>query len=615
MKAKWVWILAAILLLMTGCDALIKVPVISLDSPADGASKAVLQADMAVLLKWTASDPQGRALVFDVYSGTTAAGMTKKATTAESQYNLTGLSAGTQYYWKIVADNGRKTVDSETRSFTVGGTAAEIKVIDYITGPMTPEATVQVLRDDAEIITGTTDADGCLGLYLPDAVFDILVTKETHAPSKVYNYKPSAIPVMEIASNRATTDYNDIPEISVNLLNSLNEAIPEDATIIEDNVQVHVASSELMDVLYLGLGFVPSSLVRTGREIGCFDATIPISLSGTSGTTVPLHVVAYTVNRTRVDRIVYLPVDYTAPVPAARQAPADLAVVGYTSDYFAEYYGGKGRAIDAILKRLPAKAAKILQQAATEHAIPETNIYATVMWTHAPDDQRAGYNIYRNKGTGPWRKVGFVTGDYFTDKAFDLQPGETYHYKVATLYADGIESEPVESGAVVPLDLFKVKLISPADNDTNVDRVPLFQWKPVAWNNPAAKPAIGGSAIPDEEIYYMYACPWIYDMAVSDQHIFYYSAISTIGPAQVSLRFLLDSNWTRINPAGEYSVQTDPLEKAKTYEWGLDAAFAYYENQAEAVYWYSVTIDYGYGFDFAGKNEADSFNRFTTTAK
>ncbi len=84
------------------------------------------------------------------------------------------------------------------------------------------------------------------------------------------------------------------------------------------------------------------------------------------------------------------------------------------------------------------------------------------------------------------------------------------------------------------------------------------------------------------------------------------------GPSQQSVAFLGGGGtWYHIDPAGDYTVQTDNLEKMKTYEWGLDLATAYYD--FTNVTWISTTIDLGYGYDrWSGSNTADYYNRFTT---
>lgn len=611
MKRRWTCIGAALLLLV-GCNLKVEnAPTVTLSSPTDGTQMAVLQEDKAVTLAWTAEDAEGDPLTFDVYSGTTEAGMTKKATTSETEYSLSDLTQGTKYYWKIVASDGKNSADSETRSFTVGGQSAEIQVIEFTTGAMAAKVSVSVLQDETELISGTTDSNGIVKFYLPDSTFDIKATATGRATSVAYNYMPSKIPVLQMASNKAMTDYDAIPNVEVELRDSSSDiVIPIGTTITKQSVNVHVTSDERIDVLYLGLNFVPSALGRTAAWLmGTTDTTLTISLTGFTGKTVPLHIVAYTGNRTRVDKILYLPINYTSTEVTSKKAPTDLYIVGWTSDADVEYYRLVKSTKSVLSKNVPSSILQTTESLAPEHSINETNMLVQIAWTHAPSTDRAGYNVYRKEGAGDWEKIAFVNTYYCYDKGYGLNPGTTYYYRVNTLYVDGSESEGVESEAVVPLDLFKVKLASPANNATSVSRTPTFTWKPVVSNSVSTTPHIGGEGVPDSMIEYVYYGPWIYDTTVSDQHIFNDNYIASLGPAQESIVFLSGGNWTRIEPDGTYSVQTAQLEKMKTYEWGLDLAFAYYTSGTTT--WISATIDLGYGYD-RWTNEADYYNRFTT---
>jgi hypothetical protein len=263
---------------------------------------------------------------------------------------------------------------------------------------------------------------------------------------------------------------------------------------------------------------------------------------------------------------------------------------------------------------MPKEMMNELENYKPEHNIKDTNMLVQLTWNHAPATHRAGYNVYRSTDGQTWQKIAFTTGNSAIDKSVDLMPGQKYYYTVRTVYRDGTESGNSNIIEVIPLDLFKVKLISPADNERNVSRTPTFVWKPVDWRDWTSRPKIGGNLIPDQDITYAYYGPRIYDTAVSDQHIFYDVLTTTPGPQQVFVTFDPSSgNWKRkriIYPDGSSVPQTEPLEKYKTYEWGLDIAAARYVT-ADGI-WISATIDYNYpGWDM-WINEADYFNRFTT---
>jgi len=615
MRFKWILLTGVFVLLLYGCLGPVNgLPTVSLISPYDGQEVAVLASDKAVTLKSTATDPEGRSLTFDVYMGTSSTNLSKIATVNEPEYTVNNLTPGQTYYWKVIVSDGISSVESPIWSFTVGGNHSLVKVLDFTTGSATVGATVDILQNSNVVISTTTDENGHAEFYLPDGRYDIKITGEGKATSVVQNYDPGILETIETFSRRAMTDYNVVPDVTVELFTPEGTPItdPEATTLTFDSVQVKVTSSELMYVMYIGLDYVPSAVARDISAFNTEEYTATISLSRFDGVTVPMHVVVYTVNDTRVDKIVYLTIDRTPPEVTERIAPTGLWYAGWTSDADVEYYSLPSPIKQILEEKLPKEMIKELKGYKPEHNIPETNIFVQLAWTHAPNTNRAGYNIYRSTDGENWEKVAFTTYNYRFDKGFDLEPGKKYYYTVRTVYVDGTESENSNVVEVIPLDLFKVKLISPADNQTNVSRTPTFRWKPVNWIDQTSEPHIGGEFIGDEEIYFVYqGSPWIYDTTLSEQHIFYDSMILTFGPQEVILPFdpISDSDWVRILPNESQIQQTEPLEKFKTYEWGLDCAVAYYETVDG--YWISSTIDLGYDWD-RWTNEADYYNRFTT---
>ncbi len=370
---------------------------------------------------------------------------------------------------------------------------------------------------------------------------------------------------------------------------------------------------------YVGVNYVPSAVARdAGIVVPANEMTIPpVVLWGFTGKVVPVHVVLYTFNDTRMDYIFYLDVQYEYTQPVTLQQPTGLIYIGWTSDANVQYY--------SLPKPIKSRLEKILgsddlSEFLPEHRVPDTNMFLRLYWDYVtPSPDWAGYNVYRSDDGGEtWQLLGrsitytteLGTPKFqFIDPGHGLEPGKKYIYKVTTLYRDGQESDGT-TVEVVPLDLFKVKLISPADNQTNVSLTPTFKWKPVDWRDKTSTPHLGGSEIQDEDILFIYQySPWIYDMVVSEQHIFNQYGYETYGPEEVELPWDQGS-WVTIRPDGSYD-SIEKLEKFKTYEWGLDTAVAVYEDPDDEGLWFSVTIDYGYGFD-RWTNEADNFNRFTT---
>lgn len=614
MKARWLLVLALVILLYSCFGPINRSPQVSLISPQDGAQVAVLASTKAVTLKCEATDPEGQALTFDVFLGTNPADLSKIATVDVPEYTVGDLTPGQTYYWKVVVSDGKNSIESPVWSFTVGENHSLVKVLDFTTGKASVGVNVEILQDSEVVISTTTDEKGHAEFYLPDGRYDIKITGEGRATSVVENYDPEIIEVIETLSRRAMTDYDVVPDVTVELFTPDGTPIldPEATTLTFDTVQVKVTSSELMNVMYIGLDYVPSAVARDHIAIGVYEYNGVLDLRRFDNVTIPMHVVVYTANDTRLDKIVYLTIDRTPPSVTTRVPPSGLWYAGWTSDADVEYYSLPNPIKRFLEEKLPKEMIEELKNHRPEHNIPETNIFVQLAWTHAPAEGRVGYNIYRSTDGENWEKIAFTTSYYRFDKGFDLEPGKKYYYMVRTVYVDGSESDNSNVVEVVPLDLFKIKLISPADNETNVSRTPTFRWKPVDWRDGTSTPHIGGDLIDDEDIYFIYeGSPWIYDTAVSEQHIFYNSMIVTEGPDEVVIPFdpISDPNWVRITPDGSYVQQTEPLEKFKTYEWGLDSAVAYYETTDG--FWVSCTIDYGYGWD-RWTNEPDYFNRFTT---
>ena len=623
MRASLKWLLlAALLITLFSCSAPTNVPInqaprVSLISPQDGAQVAVLASTRSVTLKSTATDPEGQALTFEVYLGTSASNLSKIATVNRPEYTVTNLRPGQTYYWKVVVSDGNNSVESPVWRFTVGGNLATIKVVEFTTGPAAVGVNVEVYQGDTLIISDTTDSNGHAKFYLPGGRYDIKITGENKATSVIYNYDPFIIPEIETLSRRAMTDNDEIPNLQITVTADPDLVLPdpEATTITADRIKLTVRSDVVMYVAYVGLGLVPSAAGSDAIKSNSYEFTIDsLDLGRFNNTTVPLHVVVHTPNGTRVNKIIYLTINRSSvPTVTVRVPPTWLRYRGWTSDADIPYSKLPTSVKDILFKDMPKEMMNELENYKPEHNIKDTNILVAFAWNHAPDTHRAGYNVYRSTDRQTWQKIAFTTGNFAIDKSVDLMPGQKYYYTVRTVYRDGTESGNSNIIEVIPLDLFKVKLISPADNERNVSRTPTFVWKPVDWRDWTSRPKIGGNLIPDQDITYAYYGPLIYDTAVSDQYIFYDVFIFTPGPQQVFVTFNPSSgNWKRkriIYPDGSSVPQTEPLEKYKTYEWGLALAAARYVTYDGT--WISVTIDRGHGWD-RWTNRADYFNRFTT---
>lgn len=71
-----------------------------------------------VTLQWQASDPDTDALTYDILIGTNPSSMVAVANTALQSYQLSGLAAGTTYYWQIRARDWKSSTASAVLYFT-----------------------------------------------------------------------------------------------------------------------------------------------------------------------------------------------------------------------------------------------------------------------------------------------------------------------------------------------------------------------------------------------------------------------------------------------------------------------------------------------------------------
>lgn len=84
-------------------------------NPGNGATSVSTSPKVS----WSCSDPDGDALLYDVYAGTNTSASKIASNVSATSYQLSGLSRNTKYYWKIVAkDNYGGVTSGDWWSFT-----------------------------------------------------------------------------------------------------------------------------------------------------------------------------------------------------------------------------------------------------------------------------------------------------------------------------------------------------------------------------------------------------------------------------------------------------------------------------------------------------------------
>jgi len=108
-------------------------------NPTNGA----LAVGLPVTLSWTCSDPENDALLYDVYFGTTLNPPIGPTNQTSTNFQPSGLTTGTQYYWKIVAkDDHSNTTTGNVWSFTTEqGISLPTVITNVVTNPTQTTAT------------------------------------------------------------------------------------------------------------------------------------------------------------------------------------------------------------------------------------------------------------------------------------------------------------------------------------------------------------------------------------------------------------------------------------------------------------------------------------------
>ncbi len=95
-------------------------------SPEDGAS----DQPISLTLTWDGGDPdEGDTVTYDVYFGESEEPPLEYEGLSEASQAISGLARGTEYHWKVVAEDSQGEVtESPVWSFTTGGTAPDVSI-------------------------------------------------------------------------------------------------------------------------------------------------------------------------------------------------------------------------------------------------------------------------------------------------------------------------------------------------------------------------------------------------------------------------------------------------------------------------------------------------------
>jgi len=263
-----------------------------------------------------------------------------------------------------------------------------------------------------------------------------------------------------------------------------------------------------------------------------------------------------------------------------------------------------------------------------------------------PGDRPDGYNLYRSLDGVTYEKFGFITEDFvrnlantiinyvspgynenqimnefpfYKDPSIFLHPGVEMYYQITSVYGT-LESTPTDLGSVVPLDSFNIELETPVPEAVCVSMNPVFKWKPTKTLES-----------PEGTVIYNYGL-FMYDWVQADNGLIIPvdngNMVQFIAetPESIEVAFSganindLGLNWAWYNP---YSDSIDPynetmLEPNKTYDWGINIAYAIVKDADSRAYSISSDFKYrdtGWYYDPVGYLEPDLHADFTTGAQ
>ncbi|PNR93134.1 MULTISPECIES: hypothetical protein [unclassified Petrotoga] len=616
-------------------------------NPAPGATGV----SVTPTLSWQASDPDDDVLTYDLYFGEAQDSLSVKVSNlSTNSYTLTeSLENGTTYYWKVVAKDGRGgQTEGPVWSFMTIEPGTFL-AIAYNAGPAVEGANVVVKSGNDVLAQGVTNEDGEVTLDVanfPEKV-DVEIRKEGYALSKIEGLKVTDFVnnIKEVQLREAKLypdpDTQTFPEVSLTFFDMNGAEL--DITNITDNftLRVDVESENHPSAVYAKIGNVPGASFFGGREFAPDTSTATftnIDVSNFYGE-VPLYVVFYDYNDNRVEKIEYLTINREVEeveeelfVPFSWVDFGYVNLVSYTRNQGVEFYS-KDNLLETMAEKFDSTNDELSQDfnpmknfGKSLEAAPEgTNLWVEVSWVDydslyvwgliGPNVIRPdGYNIYRSFDGVHYTKIGVAESGSFRDSSAQNAPNKEVWYAVSSFRGEE-ESELVELGSIVPLDSFNVDLKSPADREKDVSRQPTFVWEPTK-----------ELTSPESEVEYYYTM-WIYDLVQSENFILpgilegttvILYDFMTLGAEEISVTFLGsegsseydDLSWFLYLPDGIYYYEDDKLEPTKTYDWGVDYAYAVsYDVDSFA---YSIAIDYGWGIDPVGGVMPEMHNEFTT---
>ena len=236
-------------------------------------------------LSWSCSDPDGDDIAYTVYLGTSTSNW-KPYGTFNKYYSYSGLESGTQYYWKVIANDGTDSTEGPTWSFKTQSSSGDDneleQAVTYLYGrsiiegstPSAANTSNPLLRQHLAKMAfyGAYGSESAVPSTVPSdnypSIYDLNVSTYYYRAVKALLYLEYGDGVTPFDRNRLTFDQNEeMPRIHV--LKALMEAF---------NQQPDMSSTPLS---YTDL----SSLDNQPRLKGYLRKAISLGIVNTSLTT------------------------------------------------------------------------------------------------------------------------------------------------------------------------------------------------------------------------------------------------------------------------------------------------------------------------------------------
>ncbi|KAF2956125.1 hypothetical protein [Marinitoga sp. 38H-ov] len=591
-----------------------------------------------VTLKWKAIDPENKGLKFDLYFGENKDSLEKVLTdTTKTSYDV-NTEYNKRYYWKVVAKDDSKSIESDVFEFWTKG--LELNILQYFSGGVVENAKVEFFNNNEIIGELMSDENGYVDFNYPNMpeVIDIKITKEGNAITKIENVKP------ELLFGKPLTAFNRTAVINTDLNQELNDLVVNFYTLdgtpissndkISDDFTAEVIVNENDNHHYIT--YTPKfdfNRVERGLTVESTKSIFTINIDSVQNGLNILHTLAYDHNENIVYRLDYVNIERTLstlPSTPYNVVPANVEnlglpnIISFTRRRGVSYYSENN--IDRGLYAAPKDSNLIIDLYWIDFDSIDKLNAALVTPPELPDttetEKPDGYNVYRSFDGINYEKIGYVTSSYvkermylsalyqllgypnsylkplFSDYSAELEVGKEVWYAVSSVY-DNVETEKTVLGSVIPLDTFNIILENPTDDSTGVSRNVEFKWKP--------DKTLSGEGT----VTYNYGI-FVYDWNQADNGLMipvenvestnaYGDIISVENSNSVSIKFTGNTadpdygkKWYLFNP---YSLTKelypyDKLEAGKSYNWGINIAYAEtLDNDSRAL---SIAADFRY---------------------